>query len=116
MSSARRHLPSDSVGYGGVLIMSPDKARLRAKRNDFGNTVRTVRETVVLLSTGKVVLYHLILDDDTGQPYVNDDAVTVKAEVLRYFTDVCMPLATVSHFKITRSGPTPTRSVLTILP
>ena len=39
------------MGYGGAPTMSPEKVRLRAKKNDFGNTVRTVRETFVLRST-----------------------------------------------------------------
>ncbi|KAF9271312.1 hypothetical protein BGZ74_006201, partial [Mortierella antarctica] len=40
----------------------------------------------------------LMLNDVSGQPYVTDDVATVKAEVLRYFTDVwhaprnCEPL------------------------
>ncbi|KAF9274136.1 hypothetical protein BGZ74_004499, partial [Mortierella antarctica] len=38
MSSARGNLPSVSVGYGGEPTMSPDKERLRANKNDFGNT------------------------------------------------------------------------------
>ncbi|KAF9276741.1 hypothetical protein BGZ74_003548 [Mortierella antarctica] len=52
VSSARRHLPSDSMGYGTAPTMSIEKARLRAKNNDFGNTVRTVRGTFVLHSSG----------------------------------------------------------------
>ncbi|KAF9319495.1 hypothetical protein BG006_002975 [Podila minutissima] len=56
------------------------------------------RQTILDKTRGKVVLDHLMLDDVSGQPYVTDDAVTGKAEVLRYFTDVwhaprnCEPL------------------------
>ncbi|KAF9319450.1 hypothetical protein BG006_002989, partial [Podila minutissima] len=41
-SAAQQHLPSVSVGYGGVPTMSPEKAHLQARKNDFGNTVRAI--------------------------------------------------------------------------
>ncbi|KAG0343273.1 hypothetical protein BG005_002520 [Podila minutissima] len=50
------------------------------------NTTRSIH-TILEKAPGKVMLEYLMLDDVSGQPYVTDDAVTVKAEVMRYFTD-----------------------------
>jgi hypothetical protein len=45
-------------------------------------------QTILEKMPGKIVLDHLMLDDKHGQPYVTDDADTVKGEVLHYFCDV----------------------------
>ncbi|KAG0341299.1 hypothetical protein BG005_003018 [Podila minutissima] len=79
----------DVLGIQALLDTAADgnDALLALDLDAVWTTLWTI-QTILEKTPGKVVLDHLMLDDVSGQPYVTDDAVTVKAEVLRHFTDV----------------------------
>jgi hypothetical protein len=88
-------------------IMNQDSVRAKKQKtiqecierrnNNFATKTRQTIKSILEIASNRVVLDHLVVEDDPAGIYVTDDPATIKTKVRNYFNDyhaerVCKPL------------------------